>query len=190
MVAARLTHRTEVNDARSAEGISRAGLPQGSVLAPTLYTLWAADLILELRNIPNTHTFMYADDTATLSGGCSIALAQKRTQQSADVIAAWADRWKMKVAGEKTQVIVLSQWARDAKDLTMKIAGVPVKAGPRLRLLGVTFDSLLHCGPHCTEPRRRVRPRITQLKKMPGRSWDLGEQQLRTVANGYVRDSR
>ncbi|KAF0300812.1 hypothetical protein FJT64_026762 [Amphibalanus amphitrite] len=32
-----------------------------------------------------------------------------------------------------------------------------------------------------------VRPRTAQLKKLTGRSWGLGEQQLRTVANGYVR---
>ncbi|KAF0287547.1 putative RNA-directed DNA polymerase from transposon BS [Amphibalanus amphitrite] len=160
---------------------------KGSVLAPTLYTLWAADLILELRRVPHTTTYMYADDTATLSGGSSIALAKERAQKSADIIAAWADRWKMRVAGEKTQAIVLSQWARDAGELTVKVAGVSVKAGSQLRLLGVTFDRLLHFGPHCTDLRRRVRPRTAQLKKLTGRSWGLGEQQLRTVANGYVR---
>ena len=35
--------------------------------------------------------------------------------------------------------------------------------------------------------RRRVRPRAAQLRKMTGRSWGLQEQQLRAVANGYLR---
>ena len=93
----------------------------------------------------------------------------------------------MKVAGEKTQAIVLSQWAKDAKNVEVKVAGAPVKAGPHLRLLGITFDRLLHFGQHCAELRRRVRPRIAQLGKLTGRTWGLTEQQLRAVANGYVR---
>ena len=93
----------------------------------------------------------------------------------------------MKVAGEKTQALVLSQWAQDAKNMEVRVAGAPVKAGPRLRLLGVTFDRLLHFGQHCAELRRRVRPRTAQLRKLTGRTWGLEEKQLRTVANGYVR---
>ena len=165
----------EVNGTRSAERIFRAGLPQGSVLAPTLYTLWAADLILELRDIPATYTFMYADDTATLSSGCSIALARERAQCAADTIAAWATRWKMVVAGEKTQVIVLSQWAQDSRDVTVKVAGAPVKAASTLRLLGVAFDRLLHFGPHCAELRRKVRPRTAQLGSGGEATQDCGQ---------------
>ena len=72
----------EINGTRSAERIFRAGLPQGSVLAPTLYILWAADLIEELRKIPSTSVYMYADDTATLSGGATVDLARARAAVS------------------------------------------------------------------------------------------------------------
>ena len=59
--------RAEVNGVRSSERPFRAGLPQGSVLAPTLFTIWSADLIEDLRRVSRTSVFMYADDTATLS---------------------------------------------------------------------------------------------------------------------------
>ena len=176
-----------VNGTRSSERPYRAGLPQGSVLAPTLYTLWAADLITALRSVPGTESFMYADDTATLSSGATIEQASRRAQQAADVITTWADKWKMRVAGEKTQALVLSQWARDASRLSIRVAGAEVRGGPALRLLGVTFDRLLHFGAHCAELKRKVRPRLAQLRRMTGRSWGLAERQLRAVANGYVR---
>ncbi|KAF0287558.1 Dynein assembly factor 3, axonemal [Amphibalanus amphitrite] len=35
--------------------------------------------------------------------------------------------------------------------------------------------------------RQKTRPRIAQLKRLTGRDWGLREQQLRAVANGYVR---
>ena len=136
--------------------------------------------------LPGTDIFMYADDKATLSSGATIE-ASRRAQRAADVITAWAYRWKMRVAGEKTQALVLSQWARDATGLCIKVSGAEVTAGTSLRLLGVTFDRLLHFGAHCAELRRKVRPRIAQLRRMTGRSWGLGDRQLRAVANDYVR---
>lgn len=93
----------------------------------------------------------------------------------------------MVIAGEKTQALVLSQWSRDATDFKIKVAGSTVSGSSHLRLLGVTFDRLLHFGEHCRNLRRKVKPRTAQLRKLTGRSWGLQEAQLRTVANGYIR---
>ena len=177
----------EVNGVRSSSRPFRAGLPQGSVLAPTLFTLWSADLVEELRKVDGTSTYMYADDTATLSSGATIAQAMERAQRAADVMAAWARRWKMRLAGSKTQVLALSQRHEDARDIVLKVDGTSVRGTQHLHLLGVTFDRLLHFGEHCSRLRRKVKPRVAQLRKLTARSWGLQEPQLRTVANGYVR---
>ena len=74
----------EVNGVREKERPFREGhFPQGSVLAPTLYTLWSADLITDLKSVSGTVIFMYAGDTATLSSGASI---EQAGQRAADVI--------------------------------------------------------------------------------------------------------
>ena len=93
----------------------------------------------------------------------------------------------MIVAGEKTQLLVLSQNAREAVDCTIKVAGKTVPASDTLVLLGVEIDRRLQFGAHCRRLRRRVRPRIAHLRRLAGRSWGLDEQALRTVATGYVR---
>jgi hypothetical protein len=178
---------SEVNGVRSAERPFRAGLPQGAVLSPTLYTLWAADLVGALNSIPGTTVYMYADDTATLSGGAEIGTARRRAQRAADILAAWCKKWKMVLAGEKTQLLVLSQWAKDATNCSIRVPCATVEAGGSLKLLGVTLDRLLNFGKHVESLRRRERPRTAQLRKLTGRTWGLQEQQLRTVANGYVR---
>ena len=99
----------------------------------------------------------------------------------------WAARNKMTIASQKTQIMVLSQWSRDAKDAVIKVSGVPVRATPSIKLLGITFDRLLHFGEHCNNLKRKARPRTTQLRKLTGHSWGLQEHHLRAVANGYVR---
>ena len=139
------------------------------------YTLWSADLTEELRQVTRTDTYMYADDTATVSAGATIELALSRAQRSADVMARWATRNKMNIAGSKTQILVLSQWSRDAKNVSLKMAGSDVAASPHVKLLGVTLDRLLHFGGHCASLRRRVRPRTAQLRKLTRHSVGLHE---------------
>ena len=178
--------RVELNGTQSGERIYRAGLPQGSVLSPTLFLLWSAPLAGALQAARGTTAFFYADDTAVLCGGHNVETARSRAQKAADTLVHWAHVNKMHVAGEKTQLLVLSQRARDA-DCEIRVAGQLVKAGPQLKLLGVTLDRLLHFGPHCRALRERTRPRLRQLKKLTGRSWGLEEKQLRTIAHGYIR---
>ena len=80
----------EVNAVRSRSRPFRAGLPQGSVLSPTLFTLWSADLVAALKRVPGTSVYMYADDTATLCSGGNIAEARDRAQRAADTMTRWA----------------------------------------------------------------------------------------------------
>ena len=97
--------RVEVQGALSKERIFRAGLPQGSVLSPQLFLLWAAGLAETLR-APGKSPYIYADDTAVLSSGNTMEVATQRAQTAADSLAAWAHQNKMIVAGEKTQLLV------------------------------------------------------------------------------------
>ena len=94
--------RVEVNDVPSEERPFRAGLPQGSVLAPSLFTLWSADLAAALRGIPGTTVLMYADDTATLSSGSTLPIARSRAQLAADTLAKWAITWKANIWRENS----------------------------------------------------------------------------------------
>ena len=60
---------------------------------------------------------------------------------------------------------------------------------PYLVFYDRALDRLLHVGPHCKKLKQHSRPRIEHLRRLTGREWGLQEQQLRVVANGYVRGS-
>ena len=121
--------RWELNGANSSERVFRVDLPQGSVLSPPLFLLWAAPLVSALRQIPGCSPYMYADDTATLCAGPDITTARERDQTAADTLVSWARSAKMVVCGPKTQLLLLSQWARDAVGLTIKVGGAIGGAG-------------------------------------------------------------
>ena len=67
-----------------------------------------------------------------------------------------------------TQLLVLSQSTADSADCAIKVAGKAMQDADHLKLLGVTFDRLLHSGAHCRSFRARVRPRTMQLRKLTG----------------------
>ena len=89
----------------------------------------------------------------------------------------------MRLAGSKTQVLVLSQRYQDARDFQIRVDGARVLGARHLHLLGVTLDRQLHMGEHCARLRRKVKPPVAQLRKLTGRSWGLREPQLRTIAS-------
>ena len=47
----------------------KQGVPQGSILGPLLYILFANDIIYYLQKTPNVHVVCYADDTNVLITG-------------------------------------------------------------------------------------------------------------------------
>ena len=113
---------------------------------------------------------------ATLCLGNTIDVARERVQLAADTLVCWARRNKMEVAGQKTQLPVLSQNFRDDSDCQIKVAGQAVRGTPELKLLGVTVDRTLTFGPHCRNLCRRIRPRTAQLRRLTGRSWGPTEE--------------
>ena len=65
------------------------GVPQGSVLSPTLFLVFINDLIYDLPQ--GMRAALYADDLVVWCVEEHLTIANKRIQRAADNIAAWAD---------------------------------------------------------------------------------------------------
>ena len=104
-----------------------------------------------------TNALLYADETAILCGGHNIELARSRAQAAADTLVRWARDNKMRVAGEKTRLLVLSQWARDS-DCAIRVAGQVVRPVAQLKLLGAASPLTGHSTSAPTVARRGSSP--------------------------------
>ncbi|CAD6232842.1 GSCOCG00007009001-RA-CDS, partial [Cotesia congregata] len=91
--------RVNFNNTLSNLQPSVAGVPQGSILGPTLFLYYINDLPKNEK----TNTALFADDTAIYVASWNKKQAIKHLQERLDNIANFFDKWKLKLNNTKTE---------------------------------------------------------------------------------------
>jgi len=126
-----------------------AGVPQGSILGPTLFLTYVNDAPECL--LPGTDEEAYADDTtmfAAVSTSSDVGTASTSLQGSADRLHSWGTKWKIRFEPAKSQVMTLSLHRRPWDFPRLVFGGVEVPEVTQLKLLGVMFDPKLTFSRH------------------------------------------
>ena len=110
------------------------GLPQGSVLSPTLFILVINDFIdaYPIR-------FKFADDTALILTADDVLQLTKRTQAVADNKKRWCDKWRLAVNGFKTEIVLFNYNSTDPLEIALNSDICKVKTSTMS--LGIIIDN-------------------------------------------------
>src|SRR5713101_5527629 len=88
---------------------TKSGVPQGSILGPTLFNLYINDI----AQTEETTLAMYADDTVLLSSSINVNVAMTNLQKAADNVERWCHSWRMKMNPKKTVAIMFRPNKKD-----------------------------------------------------------------------------
>ena len=159
--------RVHMGSDTSAWRLQKNGLPQGSVLAPTLFNLYTNDL-------PATASrkFIYADDICL--GIQAHTFAELECTLTADMarMAQYCHLWRLKPSVTKTVSSVFHlQHPRAAQELTVMLNGARLKHDPKPVYLGVTLDRTLSYREHLLKTASKLKTRNNLLTKLVGTSW-------------------
>lgn len=179
------TFTVHVGGARSTARRIPAGLPQGSVLSPTLYSIFVSDLRLDRF----THTACYADDTAMYVSANRTATICKRLQRSLTVVERYYSRWKIRINPTKTQAILFpfnGQRKRLPRD-TLTLGGVPINFTNTVKYLGVTLDRKLLFREHVNQMRIGATRRMATLYPLIGRRSTLADRSKMLIFKTVIR---
>lgn len=181
MISSYLRHRTfrvQINGHSSEERSAEAGVPQGSVLAPLLFTIFTRDTPRTAR----TQLYLYADDTALTTRAKQPAIIHKNLQNAASELERWFSRWRFKVNPAKSRAIILTR-KRLPEMETVKIFGEDIPWVKQVKYLGVTMDTRLTWKHHVTEKLAAAQRALCSIYALINRSSRLN---LKIKKNLYI----
>jgi len=129
----------------------RAGVPQGSVLDPKLFSIYTSGLSKVLKKDDNIELVVYADDSYIVCSAQSKDDLTKLVNSTIIKHMEWLKQAGMVVNASKTELI----YFRPNDVLTVELEGKPVTSLPSMNVLGLTFDC--HGNSNSRGPSSRVK---------------------------------
>ena len=162
-----------------------AGVPQGSILGPTLFLMYVNDAEHHLP--AGVRLAVYADDTTVYKCTASednVATDTLLLQKGLDSLATWGKSWRIDFEPTKSQALTVSHHRHPWVLPPLSFDGCPVPEANCIKLLGVTFDTKLTFSDHIRNVASRANQRIYFFRKA---SRVLNQNARRIVYNGFIR---
>lgn len=141
-----------------------AGVPQGSILGPTLWNL-AYDGVLRIPLPPDTQSIAYADDLALLVKAPTEDVLQERANEALVYTAEWMKANHLTLAPQKSEAIYLT--GRKKKEgIALTLEGHPIAISTEAGYLGVQLDTGLGGKAHINKVARKAAEVATKIARI------------------------
>ena len=155
------------------------GLPQGSVLAPTLFNIYTNDQ----PEFPDIRRFIYADDLCLATKLTTFETIEKRLTDALSQLTEYYNRNSLNANPGKTQVCAFHLKNHIAnKKLKVQWNGQQLEHTDFPVYLGVTLDRTLTYSAHVKKVKGKVATRNNLLAKLANSNWGTDPRTLRTTA--------
>jgi hypothetical protein len=116
--------------------IMKAGVPQGSVLSPTLFNLSVNDM----PQTTGVHLALFAEDTCLYATEHKEGYVLRKLQRGLNSMAEWSKLWNIKMNEDKTQAVYLFLHRIRLLESLLTINGQNIPFVNNVKYLGVIFD--------------------------------------------------
>ena len=159
----------EIDDGMSERGEMTTGVPQGTILAPILFSIYSIELYHILQRY-NIDCHFYADDTQLMVTINDKESAKMEFRSILGIINEWMSSRRLKLNAGKTECIIFGSTPRlrDLGDFTSIVLGdgTDIVLSEAVRDLGVFFDRNLSLTTQINNTRRKAIGNLINISRV------------------------
>ena len=150
----------------------KSGVPQGSVLAPTIWNYYTGDIPTTIS--PHSDTAVYADDTAVAATHKNIGKVHEITQKEIIQLNNWTKTRRIKFEPQKTFALAIHRnpaIRREVESLPLFLdqeKTQPLNYTKHAKFLGITFSNTGTFHHHINQTLSKCHSRVRMLKRFAG----------------------
>jgi len=139
----------------------RAGVAQGGLISPVLFSLYVNDMPSSSHRV---ELALYADDTAVVATSRKPTLLVRHLESYFKNLQRWLSEWRIAISVCKSTTIIFAcaRW-RFIQARPVTLFGEPTKWVVTTPCLGVTIDKRLTWSPHIDQVRKKTAQRMGML---------------------------
>ena len=179
------TFQVNIGNYLSDTFIQEEGVPQGSVLSPTLFNIKINNITECL--LQNTKCSLYVDDFVIYyRANCMIEI-QNHLQLQINKIQEWTEKNGFKFSAQKTKVVHFCQMHKKHPDPELYLYKKQIPVTTNVKFLGVTFDSKLNFLLHIKELKSKCQKSTNLLKTLANTDWGGEKKSLLKIYRSHIR---
>ena len=159
---------THVGDSFSSPGFSTSGVPQGSILGPSLFSIFINDLPSVL---PTDLVVLFADDSAIYIASSNLSSLNTSLKLCVNLANTWIARNGLKLNASKTKCMLIHSSRKVVNGcLSLETDGEKIEQVRVFKYLGVMINDTLTWSDHVNMVCKKASRRLNLLRRL---SWFL-----------------
>ncbi|KAG1713967.1 RNA-directed DNA polymerase from mobile element jockey [Nymphon striatum] len=161
------------------------GVPQGSILSVTHFSLKINDIVNHVKS--GTQCFLYVDDLVVAYASKSISTIERHLQLSLNKIEKWTNENGFKFSSSKTVSMHYCLLTRPHHDPQLRLGSSPIPLVNSTRFLGLIFDKKLNFLKHMQVLKSKCLRALNLLRILSNTNWGADRKVMLRFYRSLIR---
>ena len=177
--------RVRVGDTFSNPHKQEMGVPQGSILSVTLFSVKINNIVKSV--CPGVECFLYVDDFCICYRSKHMHTIERQLQQVLNNLSKWSSENGFKFSKTKTKCMHFCQSRKLHLDPELTLDGIQIEVVPEFKFLGLLFDSKLSFIPHINYLSNKCHKALNLLRVVSSMDWGADKKVLLRLYRSLIR---